>query len=150
MDLSKFFSFLNTGAKEEDLDENMETFKKTPYFKIGMFRKLIQNGLIFKNKVLILFSSMEGTMDVKDIDVAGDVMLYERAWYWISQVDWEDEDWVNDLKISSDLEFVKYLHSKIKELNFAINRGSSEERNNVVKQLNELLEDLRTIIEREN
>ncbi len=33
MDLSKFFSFLNTGTKEEDLDENMETFKKTPYFK---------------------------------------------------------------------------------------------------------------------
>lgn len=109
MDLSKFFSFLNTGTKEEDLDENMETFKKTPYFKIGMFRKLIQNGLIFKNKVLILFSSMEGNMDVKDIDVAGDVMLYERAWYWISQVDWDDEDWVNDLKISSDLEFVGYL-----------------------------------------
>ncbi len=45
---------------------------------------------------------------------------------------------------------IQSIHSKIKELNFTINRGSSEERNNVVKQLNELLEDLRTIIEREN
>jgi hypothetical protein len=109
IDLNKFFSFLNTGVKEEELDENLETFKKTPYFKIGMFKKLIKNGLIFKHKVLIFFKSSDETIDVRDIDLAGDYMLYERAWFWISQMDWEDEFWINDLKSLSDHDMVDYL-----------------------------------------
>jgi hypothetical protein len=109
MDLNKFFSFLNTGFKEEDLVENLETFKKTPHFKIGMFKKLIKNGLLFKHKILVFFKSSEDTIDIKDVDIAGDYILYERAWFWINQVDWDDEDWVNDLKSFSDPEMVGYL-----------------------------------------
>lgn len=42
------------------------------------------------------------------------------------------------------------IQGRLKQLEFVINRGSSEERNNAVKELNELLNDLQSIIEREN
>jgi len=42
------------------------------------------------------------------------------------------------------------IQGRLKQLEFVINRGSSEERTNALKELNELLNDLQSIIEREN
>lgn len=42
------------------------------------------------------------------------------------------------------------IQGRLKQLEFIINRGSSEERTNALKELNELLNDLQSIIEREN
>ena len=50
----------------------------------------------------MFFENADGTLDMKDVDLMGEFMMYHRAWYWISQFDWEDEGWVNDLKRSSD------------------------------------------------
>ena len=45
---------------------------------------------------------------------------------------------------------IQTIQGSIKKLEFIINRGSSEERINALKDLNELLNDLQSIIEREN
>ena len=45
---------------------------------------------------------------------------------------------------------IQTIQGSIKKLEFVINRGSSEERINALKNLNELLNDLQSIIEREN
>ncbi len=102
MDLHRFFSFFNDNHDNDKVEENLSEFKKTPYFKIGVFTKLIINGLSFKKQVVMFFENADGTLDMKDVDLMGEFMMYHRAWYWISQFDWEDEGWVNDLKRSSD------------------------------------------------
>lgn len=45
---------------------------------------------------------------------------------------------------------IQTIQGRIKQLEFIINRGSSEERTYALKDLNELLNDLQSIIEREN
>ena len=42
------------------------------------------------------------------------------------------------------------IQGRLKQLEFIINRGSSEERVNSLRELNELITDLQSIIEREN
>jgi hypothetical protein len=102
MDLNRFFSFFNDRSDSDRLEENLTSFKKTPYFKIGVFTKLIMNGLSFKKQVIMLFENSDGNMDMRDVDLMGEFMMYQRAWYWISQLDWTDEEWLNDLRRSSN------------------------------------------------
>lgn len=112
MDLNKFFSYFNN-KNNEPLEENLSNFKKTPYFKIGMFIKLIINGLSFKKQVVMLFENSNGDLDMRDVDLMGEFMMYHRAWYWISQTDLSDEEWLNDLRRSADDEFVTALKLSI-------------------------------------
>ena len=95
MDLNKFFHFLNSGKlKEEDLEENLDTFKKTPYFKLGMFHKLMFNGMIFKKSLLYFFSKSDPELDMDSVDTAGEFIMHQRAWLWISQFNWDENEWV--------------------------------------------------------
>lgn len=111
MDLNRFFSFLNN--KGDQTEENLDTFKKTPLFKIGMFVKLIINGLSFKKQVIMFFENSDGNLDMKDVDLMGEFMMYNRAWYWISQVDLTEEEWVDGLKSSSNDELITALKLSI-------------------------------------
>jgi hypothetical protein len=106
MDLNRFFSFFNDRSDSDRLEENLTSFKKTPYFKIGVFTKLIMNGLSFKKQVIMLFENSDGNLDMRDVDLMGEFMMYQRAWYWISQLDWTDEEWLNDLRRSSNNELL--------------------------------------------
>jgi hypothetical protein len=45
---------------------------------------------------------------------------------------------------------IQTIQGRLKQLEFVINRGSSEERTNALKELNNLIDDLQSIIEREN
>lgn len=45
---------------------------------------------------------------------------------------------------------IQTIQGRLKQLEFIINRGGSEDRVNAIKELNELLGDLQSIIEREN
>lgn len=112
MDLHRFFSFFNNRSNDETV-ENLSDLKKTPYFKIGVFTKLIINGLSFKKQVVRFFENSDGNLDMKDVDLMGEFMMYHRAWYWISQLDWTDEEWLNDLRRSSDNEFLTALKLSI-------------------------------------
>ena len=113
MDLSRFFSFFNNRPQAEEIFENLDTFKKTPLFKIGMFIKLIMNGMSFKKQVISLFESSSEDMDMDGVDLAGEFMMYHRSWYWISQTDLTDEDWKDGLRISSDDEFLTAIKLSI-------------------------------------
>lgn len=45
---------------------------------------------------------------------------------------------------------IQTIQGRLKQLEFIINRGNSEERSNAIKEISELLNDLQSIIEREN
>ena len=101
MDLNKFFSFFSPTSEDGDFHGSLESFKESPIYKIKIFERLIINGLIFKKSIVNFFSKADEDLDVSQIDLAGEFMMYNRAWFWISQLDWDDEQWVYDLKIAS-------------------------------------------------
>jgi hypothetical protein len=45
---------------------------------------------------------------------------------------------------------IQTIQGRLKQLDFIVNRGSSEERVNALRELNELINDLQSIVEREN
>ena len=106
MDLNKFFELFGNASENEKVRKEFDTFKKTPAFKIGMFVKLVTNGMNFKKQVVNFFSkSLDKDENLDGVDLAGEFMIYNRGWYWVSQMDWDSEEWVSDLKdlISDEL-----------------------------------------------
>ena len=46
---------------------------------------------------------------MKDIDEAGDFMMYNRAWYWISECSTRKKEWKLALQNNSSDEFIRCL-----------------------------------------
>lgn len=105
----------------EDKDDNkelqkkeIEDFKKSAAFKIGMFKKLIRNGTLFKKQVVKFLSSSDINLDVHGIDDAGDYMMYTRAYLWIKDFKFRSKEWKEALFNYSDDEFVNLIKLSIK------------------------------------
>lgn len=101
MDLNHFFSFFNNNPDSGYSKEDIKDFKNEPYYKIRVFEKLILNGMLFKKSLINFFTSSNDDLDMSQVDLAGEFMMYNRAWFWINQLDWDDEKWVEDLEKAS-------------------------------------------------
>jgi hypothetical protein len=102
MDLDKFFSFFNPASdKDKEFQDSLESFKESPIYKIKIFERLILNGLTFTKHIVNFFNKADEDLDTNQIGLAGTFMMYNRAWFWIGQLDWDNEQWVHDLKIAS-------------------------------------------------
>ena len=110
MDLNKFFELFGSNSEERKAKKEVESFKKAPSFKVAMFVKLVTNGMNFRKQVVNFFSktSFKGE-EIADIDLTGEFMIYNRGWYWISQIDWDDQRWVEALKDSQGDELLVAL-----------------------------------------
>lgn len=96
MDLNNLFSLFNI-LPGDDFGEEVEEYKNTPKFKLGMFVKLLRDGSLFKKKIVSFFAKANSDLDKEDISNAGDFMMYTRAWYWISQFDFSDPEWCEEV-----------------------------------------------------
>jgi hypothetical protein len=101
------FGFPNENNEERKALENeLELFKETPHFKLGMFKKLILNGNIFKKQVLEFFSKSDQKLDLGGMDDAGEYMMYTRAYFWIQECKVRSKFWNEALKMYSSEEFL--------------------------------------------
>ena len=56
-DIFSLFGFSEEGKEDlKKIEIELDMFKDTPHFKLGMFHKLIMNGSLFSKQVLKLFS----------------------------------------------------------------------------------------------
>ena len=110
MALDNIFSLFGFPDKDDDerkkLEADLEVFKETPHFKLGMFHKLIMNGSLFSKQVVKFFAKADPGLDIKGIDQAGEYMMFIRAWFWIEQVKLRKKEWKEALKQYSNEEFV--------------------------------------------
>ncbi len=63
----ELFGFPEDGKNSKETKKmraELDEFKKTPYFKLGMFYKLIMNGQTFKKQVLNFFSKADPSLDM--------------------------------------------------------------------------------------
>jgi hypothetical protein len=88
------------------LEAELEDFKESPHFKLGMFHKLIMNGHLFSKQVTKFFAKADPSLDVKGIDQAGEYMMFTRAWFWIEPVKIRSKVWKDALKQYSNEEFL--------------------------------------------
>jgi hypothetical protein len=120
MSLGGIFALFGFPDGNDDNDEDkiikkeLKEFKDTPHFKVGMFIKMISNGLNFKNQVVGFFSKADKDLDMEGVSEAGDFMMYNRAWYWISKCNLKRKDWKEALSKNATPELVKCLGLTIK------------------------------------
>ena len=100
------FGFSDDNDESKKIKAELEVFKKSPTFKLGMFKKMILNGVIFKKQVLKFFAKSTPELDVKGIDDAGEFMVYSRAYYWIKEFKFRSKEWKTALEGYSDEEFL--------------------------------------------
>lgn len=103
------FGFSENNEEDKRIKKELEAFKETPHFKIGMFIKMISQGTIFKKQVLKFFSSAKPDIETLGIDEAGDFMMYNRAWYWISECNTRKKEWKLALKNNASEDFINCL-----------------------------------------
>lgn len=96
VDVNKIFGLFNN-EEPESLNEKAQmvdellNYKAHPLFWVGMFKKLIHNHKIFNHKVMDFFSKLDNEeLDLYDVEEAGEFIVYNRAWFWISKVDPQD------------------------------------------------------------
>jgi hypothetical protein len=110
MALDNIFTLFGFPDKDDEerkkLEAELDVFKETPHFKLGMFHKLIMNGSLFSKQVLKFFAKADPGLDIKGVDQAGEYMMYTRAWFWIEQVKLRKKEWKEALKQYSSEEFI--------------------------------------------
>lgn len=96
MDADKIFG-LFSGEEPESLREKAKmvdvllNYKEHPMYWVGMFKKLIHNHKIFNNKVMDFYTKLEDEeLDLYDVEIAGEFVVYSRAWFYISKIDISD------------------------------------------------------------
>ena len=110
MALDNIFSLFGFPDKDDEdrkkLEADLDVFKETHHFKLGMFHKLIMNGSLFSKQVIKFFAKADPGLDIKGIDQAGEYMMFIRAWFWIEQVKLRKKEWKEALKQYASEEFV--------------------------------------------
>ena len=103
------FGFSDDNKEDKRIKKDLEAFKETPHFKIRMFIKMVSQGTSFKKQVVDFFSSAQSDIDLKGIDEAGDFMMYNRAWYWISECSTRKKEWKLALQNNASEDFIDCL-----------------------------------------
>ena len=85
-------------------------FTQTPVYWIGMYKKLVLNHLNFNKKVVQFFKESNHELDVVDMENAGEFVVYNRAWYYIQNVDINVEEHVLAIEKYQD----EYLDTSLK------------------------------------
>jgi hypothetical protein len=85
-------------------------FTQTPVYWIGMYKKLVLNHLNFNKKVVQFFKESNHELDVVDMENAGEFVVYNRAWYYIQNVDINVEEHVLAIEKYQD----EYLDTALK------------------------------------
>ena len=110
-DMTNIFGLFIPG---EELDgtktaTNLDELKTKPIFHVGMYKKLILNHLNFNTKVLNFFKQSNQEFDVNDIREAGEYVVFNRAWSYISNVNIKNKGYIDALKHYSDEQFYATL-----------------------------------------
>jgi hypothetical protein len=108
------FGFSGDDEVDKKVQKELTQFKETPHFKIGMFTKMILNGMNFKKQIVGFFSKADKDLDIAGVDEAGDFMMYNRAWYWISECNVRKKIWKEALIQNATPELVNCIKSAIK------------------------------------
>lgn len=108
------FGFNEEDKEDKKLKKELEAFKETPHFKIKMFIKMVMNGISFKKQIVGFFSKTDEDLDIVGINEVGDFMMYNRAFYWISECNIRKKVWKEALTLNACEELLFCVKISIK------------------------------------
>ena len=118
MDVDNVFGLFGFGKdknKSKKTENDIEEFRNTPQFKVGMFYKMIWNGNNFRDQIFSFFGNSNLEKDFTlGLDEASDYMMYTRAYYWIQECNLQDKEWEEALIYYLDKELINCLKLSIK------------------------------------
>ena len=113
MDVDNVFGLFGFGKdknKSKKIENDIEEFRNTPQFKVGMFYKMIWNGNNFRDQIFSFFGNSNLEKDFTlGLDEASDYMMYTRAYYWIQECNLQDKEWEEALIYYLDKELINCL-----------------------------------------
>lgn len=120
MDINKIFGTFGSSSKDERsvnyytppkipsyIDEN------SPSYKLGMFKKLILNYLNYTHSLISLFDKADPEVDVNNIKKVGEIMLYDRAYNYIKDIDLHKKEHINALFREAKIDLESALNKSI-------------------------------------
>ena len=94
MGLEDFYrSLFGKDDELKKMEEEIEMWKDTPRYKVGMFFKLVTNGSKLRRQIINMFED-DKRVNVED---AGEFIMYNRAWFWLQDFNINDNEWVEAL-----------------------------------------------------
>jgi hypothetical protein len=118
IDANRLFGLFDDGdipeeVKADSLGLSKET-KESPTWKINMFRKIISNHINFQEKVTSFFKEKNKDWDDEIGKDHADLVVYNRGWYYIKDVDLNDKYYVYELIIQDPYELSYCLQLTLK------------------------------------
>lgn len=114
MNINKIFDLFDSGSREK-VQEEIQVVDLTdhPVYWLGMFKKLIQNHKVFKRKIIHFLDKANPDFKLDDLDLVGDDLAYERAWFYASKFDPNLEEHKEVINLIVDTTLVKSLDETI-------------------------------------
>lgn len=89
--VNNIFGLFPDGNDQSQPQEIHVDFMETPEAKIGMFVKLIQNNIIFNQKLKQFFKKVDKEFDEETTQKSSEFTVFNRSWYYIKDIDIDDE-----------------------------------------------------------
>lgn len=109
----KFFEIVSQSNKPHLIPQN-SVDRSNPTYRIGMFVKLINNGVVFSKDIISFFSKSAEVFDVDEIKRVSEYMMFYRAYFWVGNFDKDNEEWLEALKEYPQKHIESALSSSIK------------------------------------
>jgi len=97
LDINKIFGAFNSSSRDDD-DFPQVSFLYTPKqdenhprYYIKMFVKLVHNYTNYNDQLMNFFGSADPSLDTGEIKRTGEVILYERAMTYLTEIDIQDK-----------------------------------------------------------
>ena len=107
----KLFAIMeDRGQSLEDVQKDL---REEPYTKIGMFTKLIANHEIFHKKLELFMKKEKSEYDAQNSRSASEFVVYNRAYFYIKQLDLKDENHLEAIVDFKNKPFIDTLNASI-------------------------------------
>ena len=106
MDINKIFDLFD--GKNDFKDEEIQVINlyEQPLFWVGMFEKLIKNNDTFKRQIGTFFKKNDPEYDMALLEESGDAVVFNRAWQFIKQIDLNDQNHQNAVRIRANKSYL--------------------------------------------
>jgi len=98
LDINKIFGAFDSSSRDDDdfprvsfLYTSKSVDENHPRYYIKMFVKLVHNYTNYNKQLLSFFGSADPKLDVNEISKTGEIILYERALNYLTEIDIQDK-----------------------------------------------------------
>lgn len=121
MDINKIFGAFDSSSRDENgfPHAGFLTYKSIndenhPRYYVRMFVKLVQNYTTYNKQLIRFFGSSDPELNTREIEETGEMMLYSRAYEYITRIDIQDKYHIKVLFEEADIELEQSLFKALK------------------------------------